>query len=213
MEREQFTFYRSYFEAIHSIKNVKDRAAIYDAIADYALNEVEPSLSNVPLAIFKLVKPTLDAARNKAQNRINKKTNQEQNGNKRETKHKQKRKEKEGEREKESEKEEEGEREREKEEEGEREREREDECPLPPTPSSKKPTAKKPTAEEVNAYAKANGLKVDGARFVDYYAQQGWKLSNGNPLKDWQAAVRNWARRNGTKQDDGKSKEWMKEYD
>ena len=37
---------------------------------------------------------------------------------------------------------------------------------------------------------------------MDYYAAQGWKLSNGNPMKDWRAAVRNWAhRRVGT---DGK---------
>jgi len=29
---------------------------------------------------------------------------------------------------------------------------------------------------------------------IDYYAQQGWKLSNGNMMKDWNAAARGWLR-------------------
>lgn len=65
--REQFTFYRSYFDAIGQIKNVKDRAAIYDAIAAYALYEREPNLSDVAAAIFSLVRPTLDASRKKSE--------------------------------------------------------------------------------------------------------------------------------------------------
>ena len=47
------------------------------------------------------------------------------------------------------------------------------------------------------------GLSIDPGRFVDYYGQQGWKLSNGNPMKDWKAAARNWARRDGEKQRGG----------
>lgn len=52
-----------------------------------------------------------------------------------------------------------------------------------------------PTVEEVQAYCSERKNGVDASRFVDYYSQQGWKLSNGNPMKDWQAAVRNWERR------------------
>ena len=52
-----------------------------------------------------------------------------------------------------------------------------------------------PTVIEVAAYCHERRNGVDANRFVDYYAQQGWKLSNGNPMKDWQAAVRNWERR------------------
>ena len=29
---------------------------------------------------------------------------------------------------------------------------------------------------------------------IDYYAQQGWKLSNGNMMKDWEASARGWLR-------------------
>lgn len=51
-----------------------------------------------------------------------------------------------------------------------------------------------PTKQDVEAYVAELGAVVDAARFVDYYAAQGWKLSNGNAMKDWRAAVRNWAK-------------------
>lgn len=53
-----------------------------------------------------------------------------------------------------------------------------------------------PTTDAVEAFAERCGLTLDAGRFVDYYAAQGWRLSNGNPMKDWEAAARNWARRN-----------------
>lgn len=57
------------------------------------------------------------------------------------------------------------------------------------------PPSERPTAEQVEEYAKSKSINIDAAQFVDYYAAQGWKLANGRPLKDWRAAVRNWARR------------------
>ena len=39
--REQFRFYRSYFDAIRRLKKAADRAAIYDAIADLILVTIE----------------------------------------------------------------------------------------------------------------------------------------------------------------------------
>lgn len=55
---------------------------------------------------------------------------------------------------------------------------------------------KPPTQQEVAAYASERGHpEFPAQRFVDYHAQQGWKLSNGNPMKDWQATVRNWIAR------------------
>jgi len=50
-----------------------------------------------------------------------------------------------------------------------------------------------PTAEEVAAYAQEKGLALDVERFVDFYASKGWKVGNAS-MKDWKAAVRNWAR-------------------
>lgn len=36
---------------------------------------------------------------------------------------------------------------------------------------------------------------VDPERFFDYYQTQGWCLANGRKMKDWESAVRQWARR------------------
>lgn len=55
-----------------------------------------------------------------------------------------------------------------------------------------------PTPDEVRAYSEEQGLGLDPERFCDYYAAQGWRLSNGRAMKDWRAAARNWARRDGT---------------
>ena len=54
-----------------------------------------------------------------------------------------------------------------------------------------------PSAEEVEAYCRAHEppLRVDAARFVDYFEAQGWRLSNGNRMRDWRAAARNWSNR------------------
>lgn len=70
-----------------------------------------------------------------------------------------------------------------------------------------------PTKEEVAAYALDQGIVgMDADRFIDYYAAQGWRLSNGNAMKDWKAAVRNWARRDqGEKGGSAYEGEW--EYD
>lgn len=110
MKREQFTFYRSYYEALKDLPE-KERAKVLFAILDYALDEQTPNeLTGICSACFKLIRPTLDSGRIKAANRKNKtKTNEEQNENETETKPEQKRKEKEGEKEEECEKEREGE--------------------------------------------------------------------------------------------------------
>lgn len=54
-----------------------------------------------------------------------------------------------------------------------------------------------PTLKEVQLFCKSENLSIDAQRFVNYYAAQGWKLSNGNSMKDWHAAARNWARKDG----------------
>lgn len=106
MKRDQFTFYRSYYEALKDLPE-KERAKVLFAILDYALDEQAPNeLTGVCSACFKLIRPTLDSGRIKAANRKNKtKTNEEQNENKTETKPEQKRKERAGEKEGEYEKE------------------------------------------------------------------------------------------------------------
>lgn len=65
-------------------------------------------------------------------------------------------------------------------------------------PAADKPPSPRfvpPTVEEVAAYCTEKGYTIDPAAFVDYYTANGWVQGRGKPLKDWRAAVRNWARR------------------
>lgn len=66
--------------------------------------------------------------------------------------------------------------------------------------SKKAPAFTAPTAEEVDAYCEGRGTPIDSRRFCDYYAAQGWRLSNGNRMRDWRAAARNWADSDNRKQ-------------
>lgn len=70
MERGQFTFYRSYYEALLLLP-AEDRDAVFMAICAYALNGEAQTLDGVPSAIFSLIKPTLDNGRKKAEKRKN----------------------------------------------------------------------------------------------------------------------------------------------
>lgn len=184
--RDQFTFYRSYYEALKVLPK-RDQVGVMLAICAYALDAEEPALSGVPLSVFTLIRPTLDTGRNKARNRINKqKTNAEQKKNKPE----QNGKEKEGEKEKE----------KEGESEGEKEGERENDSSLPPAPLSggtalQKTTPRRtrfvpPSLEEVTAYVRERGSPVDPQGFIDFYAAKGWMVGK-SPMKDWRAACRN----------------------
>lgn len=69
MERQQFTFYESFFKAISRIKKKSDRCDAYDAICEYALYETHPDLDQLADAAaiaFELSKPNLDASRRKS---------------------------------------------------------------------------------------------------------------------------------------------------
>lgn len=62
--------------------------------------------------------------------------------------------------------------------------------------SEKKTTKRfqKPTLDELIAYKqKANLALVDCEAFYDFYESKGWVIGK-NPMKDWQAAMRNWDR-------------------
>ena len=62
----------------------------------------------------------------------------------------------------------------------------------PKRASSVSVSRKPPTPEEVQAYCDERRNGISGEHFCDYYAAQGWKLSNGQPMRDWKATVRNW---------------------
>ena len=69
--RSQFTFYRSFFDAISKIKKGTDRVKAYDMICAYALNQTEPDLTDAPEAVaivFDLLRPVFDKAKAKSEN-------------------------------------------------------------------------------------------------------------------------------------------------
>jgi len=59
-----------------------------------------------------------------------------------------------------------------------------------------------PTVDDVKAYCQEHGYSVDAERFVDFYESNGWMVGK-NRMKDWQATVRNWSRKE--KQNYGKA--------
>lgn len=69
-------------------------------------------------------------------------------------------------------------------------------------PSTLKPEKKAsrfapPSLDEVRAYIQARGSPVNPDAFVDFYTSNGWKVGK-NVMKDWQACVRTWEKRNET---------------
>ena len=185
MERKQFTFYRSYLDAIIRLPK-KEQGAILLAICQYALNESDPTgLSPIAETVFTLVRPTLDAGRRKAnagEAGGKSEAKQKQTASKTEAKAKQTPREKEGEIEKEVE--------------IEVEIEKENECYREKTPDGveKKQRFVPPTVEQVAEYCLKRGNKVDPQRWHDHYSAKGWVVGK-SPMKDWKAAVRTWEQR------------------
>lgn len=75
--------------------------------------------------------------------------------------------------------------------------------PKAPAPEPEKPKRKRkepfsrPDIAEVAAYAAEAGYTLDPQAFMDHYDACGWVVGKNKPMRDWQAAVRNWVRRNG----------------
>lgn len=176
MNRAQFTFYRSYYDAIKVLPK-KEQTAVLLAICAYALDGEEPKLAGTASAIFTLVRPTLDASRKKAESG-KRGGESKQTESKPEANGKQGASEKENKKEKEKEKEKEG--------------EKEDECP-PPTPSRSKFIP--PTLEEVEAYCRERNSTVDPRRFYEYFTTGEWKDAKGNPVKNWKQKIITWERK------------------
>ena len=66
-ERESFVFYRSFYEAIKDVPK-KYRSVIYEAVFEYVFDSQEPSLSGVPSALWKLIRPQIDASQKRYEN-------------------------------------------------------------------------------------------------------------------------------------------------
>ena len=65
-----------------------------------------------------------------------------------------------------------------------------------------RPRFSPPTREEVEAYCRERRNRVDAQCFLDFYTANGWTQGRGKPIRDWQAAVRTWERRDKHGRDD-----------
>ena len=102
MARKQFTFYRSFWDAVKGL-NQKDRLSALDAICAYALDGDERKMTPTAAGMFVLIKPVLDSAEKKSIGGKRPTSNKEDNGKITASKAEDSRKEKEGEKEKEKE--------------------------------------------------------------------------------------------------------------
>ena len=60
----------------------------------------------------------------------------------------------------------------------------------------------KPTLEQISAYCKERGNNIDAQEFYDYQESVGWTVGK-KPMKDWQAAIRTWERKNKENNNNG----------
>ena len=173
LKRLQFTFYRSYYDAIKVLPK-REQTAVMLALCAYALDKVEPNLTGTAGAIFTLIRPTLDSGWKKAIGGT-RGTPQKDNEKIKERCGKDTAKEKEVEKEKEG------------------EIEIENECYTPKPPKGAKRFSP-PSFDDVKSYCQERENGVDPQAFVDWYTSNGWKVGK-NPMKDWKAAVRTWERK------------------
>ena len=189
MERKQFTWYRSYYDALKELPAEEFRDIVL-AVCAYALDGEEPELSGVARAIFTLIRPTLEVGRSKAENRSRAEQTSisaEQTGNKPEQT-KNKPEQTQNKRKQTGNKPEQTRKEKEKEKEREKESENDSYC-SPPPPSGPKRFVP-PTLAEVQSYVAQRQSPVDPQGFIDFYASKGWMVGK-TPMKDWKAACRN----------------------
>lgn len=189
MERKQFTWYRSYYDALKELPAEEFRAIVL-AVCAYALDGEEAELSGVARAIFTLIRPTLEVGRSKAENRSRAEQTSisaEQTGNSPEQT-KNKPEQTQNKRKQTDNKPEQTRKEKEKEKEREKESENDSYC-SPPPPSGPKRFVP-PTLAEVQSYVAQRQSPVDPQGFIDFYASKGWMVGK-TPMKDWKAACRN----------------------
>ena len=182
-----FIFYSSFWDAIKDLDDV-NRLAVYDIVCKYAITGEEPDAVGIPLVIFKLIRPQIDANarrrengnkggrtatkaepnRNQTVTKTEPNTNQdgtktEPSGNQGETKAEPKEKVKDTEKAKGKDKE-----------------------------IDTRARFVPPTLEEVVAYCAERKSSVDPRTFWDYFQTGGWKDSEGKPVKNWKQKLITW---------------------
>lgn len=176
MTRDSMVFYRSFFEAVEGLPPEDFKQAV-TAIMRYALDGTADDVKGVAKSILIMARPQIDKNNKRYENgtRGGRKPNDNQSGTKVEPK-----------------------------------------C-ISSKPnvnvndnvndikentlkSVKEKRFAPPTPEDVREYCREKGLNVDADRFVDFYESKNWYVGK-NKMKDWKAAVRNWARSQSQRQE------------
>lgn len=177
--RDSVVFYRSFWEAIKWLAD-EDKLKTLTAIIEYGLDEIEPKADGVAAAMFLMAKPQIDANNKRYQNgarggrpAVKPKPNDNQTITKPEPNNNQ----------------------------GITKPEPKEKVNVNVNDKKKDTNVSKekasrfspPTTDEVKIYCQEHGYEVDADRFVDFYSSKDWFVGK-NKMKDWKAAVRNWAR-------------------
>lgn len=177
--RDGIVFYRSFYDAIKELPDA-ELAKCFKAIMEYGLDGKEPETSGIEKTIYYLVKPQIDANNKRYQNGTKggrPKTEPEPSDNQTVTK----------------------------------EKPNDNQTVTKPEPKEKVKVKEKdkvkdkdkeskgtvrfapPTLDDVREYCLEQGYSIDSDRFIDFYTAKDWMIGK-NKMKDWKAAVRNWAR-------------------
>lgn len=181
--REAFTFYRSFRDAV-DMTNKEEQLVLYKAIADYALDGIEPDVSTLGVLgqlCWTAISPNIKSGRRNYINgcnggapegNCNAKKQPKNNPNSTEkqpgqtsTKNKNRNKTK----------------------------NKNDEESIEKVATNAARFVA-PSLQEVSDYISEKGYAVDARQFVDFYESKGWMVGS-NKMKDWRAAVRTWTRR------------------
>ena len=168
--RESFTFYKSFAEGLKPLDDATYRR-LSDALINYALYDETPDLEGLELTVFQSWKANIDASNRRKDNGKNGGRPKTENNRTITENNRTKPKITEGKPNK-------------KEKENKKETITEKDSIGRFTP---------PTPTEVQAYVAEKGYTIDAFKFCDFYESKGWFVGK-NKMKDWKAAVRNWAR-------------------
>lgn len=177
--RESFTYYRSFAEGLKPLNDETYRR-LSDALVNYALYGETPDLEGLEMTVFQSWKANIDASNKRKDNgknggRPKTEINRTETENNRTITEKNRTKPKitEG-----------------------KPNKKEKENKKETITETKKESIGRftpPTPAQVSEYIAEKGYSVDAEKFVDFYESKGWFVGK-NKMKDWKAAVRNWAR-------------------